>query len=393
MLDETKEYKLYTCEICSELFESDEYLLRRRTFIDDSWSGLPRALEVIARKHLFEDMESGWPGVDRIRKVEDILANWSDPTVWKSIDVDIDVEEPKYNRPLDPELANLHCWAKNYIEALCDYLNDEIEKKMRRSSSQKARKKLEHTKLDKEEILDDWRSCDFRAALFATEREKRDRQWKNDRNKTSFERAIADALRMGPLRKRYLVGRAPDILKEIGKCREDEVEEGKKVRKMDKGHYNKVLGVTAMVLMQDGYNHDEGFVEFNPGRLCDWIGYNGDFPKRGALEWTYGGEHIFTSITIGSQSLWHLSRHWLDAGCWRIVDANDEEAIREAYEAIGPDCTFYGDDPGGFIEIPGKPGVRAELVDLRNVKVFLDLKGWWEKEMRKAGKPKRGACK
>lgn len=319
MLDEKREYACYTGDV-DEILSSEGYRLRSRTFLGNHFSGARRAMEIIARKHLFADGES-WPSPARMQEVENILRHWCRSTY--SAKPGAASANASALKPLALELFDLDCWAERYILALC---------KSKRKSSDETRK-LCKSWSDKTHR----KAQSFDAVLFDAES-----QWQNDSNRIAYQRVIADALLLGPLKTRYLVGNAK-MLEKVKPL------EGSK-RKLDSRSYRYVLALMVAILLQGGCagNKVEGFVEIEPERIMDWLGIERDFPKGKVLDWVWeagdGPRSLFTAISDGErQSLWHIDDGWLKAGGWKLVEASETEALREAARKSEEGLTIYGD--------------------------------------------------
>ena len=303
MLDEIREYGLYTCPIDESLFEEGgSHRLRWHTFVENGWSGLPRAMEVIARKRLFAEGDGSWPSPERMQEAEEELSRW---VAW--------ADEPSQAEGID-------CWVQRYLQAFC---NVRCKTKSARNS-----------------VMKDWRARSeqgFAGMLFDPEE-----QWRDDRNRTTFQRVIANALRQGPLQVRYLAGNERAI---------DGIESD--ARKLDKRSRKYVYALTALFMLADGYERDGGVISVSWDALFGWLEVDRKTPPTdAAAKWTYAGAPLFETESSRTGDLWHISEQWLDDGGWRIVSADDGDALALAYNEI-ENCAFFGDGPEGRVAIPG----------------------------------------
>ena len=330
MLDELREYELYTCEIDDSLFVGNDYRLRKYTFIGNSFSGLSRAMEIIARKHLFDGDGSKWPDSKRMLEVENILKHWCCCRPEEGDEADV-----VGLGPLDPELQNLDCWVERYIESF-QYVNP------RTGKSDEGKSK---------DALKKWRAkaaieAEIEKAKEARKNMGRSRlaplcdveyQMKHDQNHITYQKIIAEALRQGPLRRCYLVGKGALVKEVIRKDRKTGEQ-----KRSNKRNWPRILAFTAMILLQSGYNREEGCADVSPGRLSDWIADDTSEPKKPLVEYFYRDERLFVDESLGGQnSMWHMNTNWLNDGQWRIVGIDDQEALERARKEIGDGRVFF----------------------------------------------------
>lgn len=322
MLDELKEYEQYTFDLDGGI--PPDYRLREKTFLK-SFSGLPRAMTTIARGCLFPLGDEAALGLE---VVENVLRHWCGFA-------------GEGDDALPPKLAHLDRWVPRYI-ALLESSGDEGESK----------------------TVDKWLEKDENGNASGQRAKRLDRGLfegrsdADDRNMAFYERAIAEAVRLGPLKQRVLVRNRLD-----GDVPGDEGGDaafngvgGRSFRnhaqskRFEKANRKYVLALTAVFLAQNnGLALDaaeDGWLYANVslGRVTDWTLQKSEKPARKTvLGWLYGGSPLFDAVPLGlSDSMWRMRSAWVEDCNWRIVDAGSVEGECVVYKEV----PFRDCDPG-----------------------------------------------
>ena len=312
MLDELKEYQLYTYDPKDPYFEEDNRRLRNKTFLRNDFSGVGRAMEILARHCLFssdsEQQPDDWCGTERMAMTERVLRGWCG--FYK--------EAERHRIPT--EYLSLDHWIQNYI-----------------SEMEKGREKA---------LLEKWdRKKNYYGAKISSISKQ-----KNDENRISYQRTIANALREGPLKRRYLIGKL-DPEETI----ENRTDIGRQ-RKFDRRSVPVVLGLTAMYCLQRERcnENDKRYVIINLERLADWLCKDSEIQRNSLTDkWHYRGEPLFSVLEYGRNIRYAMNRRWLEDGGWQLIDATDGDSTLDEFLAVhkGEGYSYYKD---GLIDSSNK---------------------------------------
>ncbi len=283
MLNELAEYEQYT----SPAVDFENHRLKYFTLIKKNFSGLERALTIIARRHIFEDSDE--PRNFDAAQIKNLLRAWC----GFDFDDKEQASQPLANRLPEYIRANFLCSRlkifKDNAKKILDVegqakVIDHIDK----LSSTNSPEELSSAFKTFEKIIDDTplrESCKLELAqaekIVSALQELRDKaqyfgkgvfgvyvsEGKNDYRTINYERVIANALLLGKLRRYYLVC-AGDPFEDFEiKKFTDAKPMGKKLLAANE---DLILKLTASRLLR-GLQSSQQFVPLNSMNLINWL--------------------------------------------------------------------------------------------------------------------------
>lgn len=372
MLDEILEYRQYSLDIDSlkvdENLKNPEGRLKRRTLITNDFSGLNRALTVIARHFLFEVYVND---SDRIEKTKDALKSW--------------MGHKKPPEDADEEVHALYRWLPEYAEkVLLAFSLRTLKKEVQKSSlSQTDKFSLEdlsdgifYAETPEEKVqlanrllesLEDLsftpknsvHKAVFNSACFLKQLSGRrsfnrsgyaDMGEANDFNAISYDKVIGNALRAGVLKKYYLA------------CDRDclsMTEKRDPFAKMKTNDRDVVLKMTACCMLQLSKKgkrcvEQTRAVHINQSDFINWLILQKCY-KEHLIRYYYKNEVLFEHVTLSGWSVGdenkkgtnvkkiRLNQKWLeDSGFEILIDDPERDVIRD-YLDFHPDGCVYID--------------------------------------------------
>lgn len=309
MLDEIGELRLYTGAP-----ENDDSGVSRQHLLvcDDAFRCIPHAMTTIARWCLYGEEDDWERALANVDGTIELLRHWAGFAA---------AEEPL---PPFPRMEACENWMGRFIDAHCARYENEKKaptKKTLESEWSKQRKNYERA------IFSSRKIAHTRASAF------------------SYQKAVAQALRMGPLRRRCLVG----MLTPGDACTSSTLKkDGKSYRSIDRRTIEYVPLLTAMCLLglaKDGGVPRSDFISLNKREALSWKNARKDDIDMG--QWLYDGERIFVQREeIAGVKPWMISQKWLDDGQWQLIDITDGEEPLDRFcrEHAGEGFKYYIDD-------------------------------------------------
>lgn len=309
MLDEIGELRLYT----SAPENNDSGVSRQHLLVyDDAFRCIPHAMTTIARWCLYGEDGDWEKALENVDDTIKLLRHWAGFA---------DAEEPL---PAFPRMEACENWMSRFIDAYCKRYENE------KKAPNKKALEGEWSKLRK----------NYERAIFSSRGIALTRA-----NAFSYQKAIAQALRMGPLKRRCLVGKlVPDETCTSSTLKKD----GTSYRSIDRRTVEYVPLLTALCLLglaKDGGVPRSEFISLNKREALSWKNAGKDDVNMG--QWLYDGEQIFMQREeIAGIKPWMISQKWLDDGQWQLIDITDGEEPLDRFcrERVGEGFKYYIDD-------------------------------------------------
>ncbi len=398
MLDEIREYEQYTMDVNKfESPDSDNVRLKYFPLIKKDFSGMARALTIIARHHIFPDgVMTDKFDEDRVQAVLRAWCGFNYKDKYESCADE--AKKSKYEETIAYiEKNKLDNWLDRYIRAVflapalrqCgNPLNDVVEKSNEGEGNEKIEnafqlpldvlmkqkstlQSIEKDKSDKDRCKGANQALHTINALhklhtgfrymgtrmFAPEYKAIDTSAKgNDYKRITFENIIANAFSMGPLQRYYLVCGDKKFWDLIGKYTVGNADKAKKLSDSDKVL---ILKVAAACLLQAKYQqHGQEFVAINQMDIANWLNEKAAPEKFGLEKYQFkdSREPLFTSLTVGNNvKKLRIAPRWRgkDKGMFYIEP--DDGEIQDGQEIGG---RIFFSDAGAKIHLAKNQGKR-----------------------------------